>query len=147
MFHSPDHTSDECSFCSTIVFDPNQTSDPASGRQLNLEDSRDSFFLGPTLDSLLAAGSSSPLAEWLVAQFKSSPWLLDNWDAVCIRGSTIKLCYRHFDGLNERDWPDQFLLVDGLVDEADDAFLLSATRIVYPSAEEGEVFHQSPFPP
>lgn len=108
-----DHTSEECGFCVTIVFDPHQTSDPVSGRPLITRGDPDVFFLGPTLDSILAAASSCPLAEWLVAEFRSRRGAV-SWRAVCARSSTLKLCYAAHGG----NGSGNFMLVGSLADEA-----------------------------
>lgn len=99
MFESPDHMSHECNFCQTVIFDPSQTSDPVSGQPLNLRDYPDTFFLGPTLDAVLAAEYSCPVAKWLTAHFKLSLEKGQDWDDVCARAKDIKLCYYPSGGL------------------------------------------------
>lgn len=142
MFNSPDHTSDECGFCSTVVFDPNQTSDPVSGRQLKVKDSQYAFFLGPTLDSILAAESSCPLAKWLVTELKSKNRLKEKWNNVCKRGSTIKLCFTRQHDFFQRDSVGFFVLIGSLVDKAGQSIALSTAGYVYCFAQEGKVFYQ-----
>lgn len=141
MCHLPDHTSDECGFCSTIVFDPNQTSDPLTGRHLNSKYQRVAIFLGPALDSILAAEASCPLAKWLVAQFQLSRNLeaTESWDAVCARGNTIKLCFGQI--YRERDQYGRFYLIGSSVDKVGDYIRISNTSSVRYFAQEGN--HQA----
>lgn len=72
MADPADYEYQECDFCRTVVFDPIQTVDPVSGKALvdilHPDYADEVVYLGPTLDSIIAAEPSCVLAKWLVGE-------------------------------------------------------------------------------